>query len=97
MTDAAPQVTDNRAAHRYEVQTPAGPALIAYHRRDGVIDLLHTEVPPAAEGKGIAGALARYALEDARASGLRVIPSCPYVAAYIRRHPEYADLVYTTD
>ena len=53
----------------------------------------HTEVAPKFEGKGFAGGLMRYILEDARAQGRKVIPVCPYAAAYIKRHPEYADLV----
>jgi uncharacterized protein len=93
MTDAAPQVIDNPEAHRYEVPTPAGPGVLVYQRGGGTIDLLHTEVPPEAEGKGYAGALARAALDAARAAGERVIPSCPYVASYIRRHPEYEPLL----
>jgi uncharacterized protein len=93
MEDEAPRVADNRTAQRYELSTPEGMAQIAYRRGERVIELVHTEVPPALEGRGIAGMLARHALEDARAAGLRVIPSCPYVAAYIRRHPEYAGLV----
>jgi uncharacterized protein len=93
MNDAGPVVTENVDSHRYEVATSAGLAQLAYRRGAGEIDLLHTEVPPALEGRGIAGALAKFALEEARRAGLRVIPSCPYVASYIRRHPEYADLV----
>jgi predicted GNAT family acetyltransferase len=52
-----------------------------------------TEVPEALEGQGIGSALARGALDDVRAQGLQVIPLCPFVAAFIRRHPEYLDLV----
>ena len=93
MAQAADGVIDNAAESRYELRTPAGLALIAYRRDGRSIDLLHTEVPEAMEGQGIAGRLARFALEDARSAGLRVIPSCPYVGSYLRRHPEYADLV----
>jgi predicted GNAT family acetyltransferase len=54
---------------------------------------VHTEVPEQYQGQGLAGKLATAALEWARASGLKVIPSCPYVSNYIGKHPEFADLV----
>ncbi|SEB98233.1 hypothetical protein SAMN04489844_1447 [Nocardioides exalbidus] len=71
--------------------------LIAYHLDGDTITLIHTEVLPAFNGQGHASTLARSALDDARSRGLRVVPSCPYVAAYIGKHPEYADLVATRD
>ena len=58
-----------------------------------MIRLVHTEVLPAFSGQGHAATLARSALDDARARGLTVRPDCPYVASYIEKHPEYADLV----
>ena len=64
------------------------------YRRDGdTISFLHTEVPEEFEGQGIAGRLAHAGLEFARAEHLKVVPICPFVAAYIRRHPEYQSLV----
>lgn len=66
---------------------------IDYRLRDDVITMIHTEVGEAWSGQGHAGTLARSALDDARERGLSVVPSCPYVAAYIRKHQEYADLV----
>jgi len=86
-------VTHDPAAGRFEIATGAGPALLTYLRRGGVMEIVHTEVPDAAEGQGFAAALARAALDYARSAGTPVIPSCPYVASYIRRHPGYADLV----
>lgn len=86
-------VRDNEAEHRYEVRAEGQVAILTYERDDNRITLLHTEVPPALEGRGIAGMLARTALEAARAGGLEVVPRCSYVAAYIRRHPEYMPLV----
>jgi len=71
--------------------------LLAYRLHGDVIRLVHTEVLPAFNGQGHASTLARSALDDARSRGLRVVPSCPYVAAYIGKHPEYADLVATRD
>ncbi|RYB94095.1 N-acetyltransferase [Nocardioides oleivorans] len=92
---------DTAARSRYELHV-AGDGddadgelvgLIAYHLEGDVITLIHTEVLPAFSGQGHASTLARGALDDARARGLEVVPSCPYVAAYITKHPEYADLV----
>jgi predicted GNAT family acetyltransferase len=68
---------------------------VTFKRDPGRISFLHTYVPPELEGRGIAGQLARYALEHARANRLAVVPHCPYVRAYIDRHPEYQDLVVT--
>ena len=64
-----------------------------YELATGVIALVHTEVDDAHSGEGHAATLARSALDEARSRGLRVVPTCPYVASYIRKHPEYADLV----
>ena len=62
-------------------------------REDRILDLDHTFVPVALRGRGIASQLTAHALAFARAGGYRVVPSCPFVAAYIRRHPEYRDLL----
>lgn len=86
-------VRDNEAEHRYEVDIDGQVAILTYKRDDKHVILLHTEVPPALEGRGIAGMLAYAALEAARVNGLEVVPLCPYVAAYIRRHREYLPLV----
>ena len=67
--------------------------VLQYVLADGVIDLQHTVVQPVAEGRGVGSALVVAALDHARAEGLRVLPTCPFVPAVIRRHPEYADLV----
>lgn len=65
----------------------------AYRRSPDAVVLTHTVVQPEYEGEGVGSALARAALEDARAAGLRVVPRCEFMAAWIERHPEYADLV----
>ena len=67
-----------------------------YELAPGVITFLHTEVDPALEGRGLGGALASNALDDVRARGLQVVARCPFIAAYIRRHREYADLLLRT-
>lgn len=87
------EVRDNRALHRYEIETDGMYSLIAYRMHGDAIELYHTEVPEALEGHGLASKLAHAALEDAQSRGIKVIPTCPFVASYIRHHPEYNDLV----
>ncbi len=86
-------VSNNEAAQRYEARIDGQRALIQYERHGDRMIVLHTEVPAALEGQGIASTLARTALEDARARRLTVVPLCPFVSEYIRRHPEYLSLV----
>jgi predicted GNAT family acetyltransferase len=81
------------ASQRFEVEVPGGTAECAYRLGGGVMNIVHTEVPPQSEGRGIAAALVRAALADAREKGLRVRASCSYVRAYMRRHPETRDLL----
>lgn len=71
--------------------TAAG--LLQYHERPNLIALIHTEVDDRFEGQGVGSALAAFALDDARARGLAVLPTCPFVAGWIARHREYVDLV----
>jgi predicted GNAT family acetyltransferase len=87
------EVTDNPEAGRFEVRVGNDVAFVTYAKRGSTIAYLHTEVPMSLEGQGIAGKLAKYALDYARENRLDVVPICPYVADYIRRHPEYDDLV----
>jgi len=91
MTDNA--VRDNAARHRFELDAEGHVAFSQYKRAGGVIDILHTEVPPALNGKGIGSRLVRGLLDLARAEGAKVRPLCPFVRSYIDKHPEYADLV----
>ena len=89
-------VRDNGEHHRYEVKVDGALAGIVTYRLnepDAMITLIHTEVDRAFRGRGLADRLARHALDDARARGLRVRPDCPFVARFIRGHPEYQDLV----
>jgi uncharacterized protein len=69
------------------------PATAHYQRHEGTMTLTSTHVPGSAEGRGVGSALARAALDHARADGLRVIPKCRFMASYIERHPAYQDLV----
>ncbi|WP_024890533.1 GNAT family N-acetyltransferase [Luteimonas huabeiensis] len=68
-------------------------AHLEYGREDGRLAILHTVVPEAVGGRGIAGALTEAALDYARAEGLKVEPRCAYAQAWFRRHPEAADLL----
>jgi predicted GNAT family acetyltransferase len=86
------EVTDNPDLNRFELATEAGVAISEYRLRDGVLEVRHTEVPEALEGRGIGSRLAQGVLKAARARGLKVVPRCPFVAAYMKRHPEYDDL-----
>lgn len=86
-------VHDNPDEQRYEASVGDELAVLYYDLAGDEITLIHTEVPEALEGHGIAGKLARFALDDARARGLSVIPDCSYIQTYLRRHPEDLDLV----
>jgi uncharacterized protein len=80
--------------HRFVVRLPEGEAILAY--RDAgpdLLDIRSTYVPPASRGRGTGGLLVRAALDHARATGRRVIPSCWYVGTWVREHPEYHDLL----
>ena len=90
-------VEHNFGARRFEIHYGDDLARLEYHLRGRTIVYTHTIVPPALEGHGIAGRLAKEALDYARNSGLSVVPLCPYVADYIENHPEYADLVAQED
>lgn len=86
-------IRHNPQAERFETTVEGVSAFLTYTLEEKVLTLLHTEVPPALEGKGIGSRVVKTALDYARQQGLRVIPRCPFVAHYIERHQEYADLV----
>jgi hypothetical protein len=92
MTDT-PAVRHNAAARRFELSIDNALARVDYQLAGEVMRIYHTEVPPALEGRGIAGAMVKAALAHARAEGLRVEPACSYVRAYMKRHPETHDLL----
>lgn len=90
-------VKDNPDKSRYEVLVDDKVAGFARYRRTGnVINFYHTEVDPAFEGQGLGSKLAKGALEDVRATGVRAIATCPFISAYIKRHPEYTELLATS-
>ncbi len=87
------EVRDNEAKHQFELIVDGHTALAAYRLKPGVITFTHTEVPKELGGRGIGSQLAKGALDQARARGLKVVPLCPFIRGYIEKHPEYADLV----
>ena len=86
-------ITDNRAEQEFEWVVDGHRAFAAYQREGDRIVFTHTLVPKAIGGRGIAGRLIRFALDSARDQGLKVVPHCPYVKAWIDKHPEYRDLL----
>jgi predicted GNAT family acetyltransferase len=86
-------IHDNAALHRFEAIVEGQAAFLSYRLDGKTLHLVHTEVPATLAGRGLGGELARAALNAARARGLRVVPTCPFVRTYIERHPEFAGLV----
>jgi predicted GNAT family acetyltransferase len=91
---AEPRVVDNPSELRYEIWMDDRLAGEIRYTRDGdILTMVHTDIDPAFEGSGLGSTLVADALDDVRAHGRRVRPLCPFVAKYISRHPEYADIV----
>jgi len=91
---AALRIVDNPEKGRYEARL--GRQVVGfstYRRIDNRIVFIHTETDPSVKGRGVGSTLAAGALDDVRARGLKVTPKCPFIAAYIKRHPAYQDLV----
>jgi predicted GNAT family acetyltransferase len=93
MAEASIDIVHNAGAHRFEAHVDGSLARCEYRRVGNVMQVHHTEVPAALEGRGIAGQLVRATLDHAKASGLRVAPYCSYVRSWMKRHPEYQDLL----
>ena len=83
----SPQVTDNEAAHRFELQADGETAFLAYERHADSLVLVHTEVPPAQRGHGRGEALVKAAVDYAHQHHLRIVAVCPFARKYLRRHP----------
>jgi uncharacterized protein len=95
MTESSQEqpVVDNTAESRFEQRIGDDIAIAEYKRRGDVIVFTHTLVPPHLEGRGIASGIAKFALDQARAQGLKVDPRCRFFAGYIERNPGYKDLL----
>jgi uncharacterized protein len=89
-------VVDNLPAGRFETTVDGHLCVLDYRIAGKVLALDHAGVPAAAGGRGTAAALTRFALDSARKRGMSVEPNCSYVAAWISRHPEYADLLHAS-
>lgn len=81
----------NEKQHRFEVTVNDITAFVEYNLFKNGINYTHTEVPSGLEGKGVGSALAKFVLDYAQQNNLRVMPLCPFIKAYIDRHPEYQD------
>jgi uncharacterized protein len=88
-----PSVVHNEPESRFELDLQQATALLDYSLDGNRIAFTHTEVPPEFEGRSYGTQLARAALDYARQSGLTVVPACSFVAAFIRRNPQYLDMV----
>jgi uncharacterized protein len=87
------EVQDNNTTQRYELAVEGQTAYVDYRRRDGVVTMLHAEVPSALSGRGIGSRLVGGALDLVRANGETVVPRCSFVAWFIAQNPAYQDLL----
>lgn len=91
------RVENNEAEEQFEANIGGHQGVLTYSVRDGKLYLQHTGVDDALEGQGVGSALVRAAAEHARREGLRVVPFCSFAQAWLKRHPEYGDLVAKSD
>ena len=90
---ASQPVEHDAAGQRFVIRLPGGEeAVLTYGRSGKILDFIHTFVPPALRGQGLADRVVRAGFDYARERGLKVVPSCPYVGTWLRRHPEEQDL-----
>lgn len=88
------KVTNNESKHQYEMSLDGKIALIQYQKKgEDTLNLTHTEVPPEFEGKGIGNQLVKQTLEQIKADGKKIVPTCRFISIYLKRHPEYAVLI----
>jgi predicted GNAT family acetyltransferase len=91
--DKISQVVNNPSQHRYELAVQGKVAFANYRLTPGIVIITHTETPRELRGRGIASELVKGTLEIIRAEGLKVVAGCGFVVDYLRKHPEFADLV----
>ena len=89
-----PEIRDNAEAKRYELEVEGQTAVVIYNPVAGGLLITETIVPIPLEGRGIASRMARHVLADLKERGLLILPTCPFFAGYLKKHPEYADLVH---
>lgn len=88
-----PDVRDNTALHRYELNVGGAIAFANYRERPGAVVITHTETPIELRGHGIASTLMQGVLQHIRAKGLKVVPGCSFAADYLAKHPQDQDLL----
>ena len=86
-------VVDNKGRQRFELEVQGHLAMAFYSMDGNGITFIHTEVPPELNGKGVGSILVKGALDQVRGAGLKVVAQCPFVKAWIGKHPEYKDLL----
>jgi uncharacterized protein len=88
------EVKNNEELSQFEAELDGEKALVGYSKEsDGTLNLVHTEVPAKFQSKGFGSELVKQTLEQIKAAGNKIVPSCPFIAAYLERHPEYESLV----
>lgn len=91
------RIADNPERKRFEVYVGTDLAgFTDYHAQPGLVTLLHTEIDPAFEGRGVGSRFVAGILDEIRGRGERVLPVCPFVRGFLQRHPEYDELVWST-
>jgi len=86
-------LTVNAEAHDLEMNVDGNIAIIEYELSDGILKLIHTEVPPESEGKGVGSAIVLKALNYAKENNFKIVPICPFVQAYLKRHPQWNEII----
>lgn len=87
------EVTNDEVRQQFHSTVEGQRSVLDYELENGTIVFTHTGVPPPLEGRGIGTALAKAGLDYARSKNLKVVPACSFIRVYIRRHPEFQDLV----
>jgi predicted GNAT family acetyltransferase len=93
MDSPGPEIRHNASSQRFESKVDGLLCRCNYRLHGNTLMLVHTEVPPQLEGRGLASALVRAAFEHARENGMDVLPVCSYVRTWVQRHPEFNSLV----
>ncbi|KAK0351521.1 hypothetical protein LTR94_024659 [Friedmanniomyces endolithicus] len=89
-----PEIRDDRDSRRYTLTVEGKDAVVMYNEVGGGLLITETIVPPTLEGRGLASRMAKHVLSDIRQRNLVVLPTCPFFAGYLQKHPEYADIVH---
>ncbi len=93
MSQPPSPIRDNAALCRFEFEAGGVTTFMNYRLAGNVMTLMHTETPVAARGRGLASRLVAGVLDEVRRRGLKIVPRCPFVSAYLAKHPEFRDLV----